>query len=139
MIVADEDQMLAFGESLAVQLTAGDWLAIDGPLGAGKTVLCKGIIRGLGFTGDVTSPSYAIAHHYSPPDISVPVIHADLYRLSGQDEIDEIGMTDGAGDCITLVEWARNADENFGNPTYRIIITPMDNGNRQISMVKFDG
>jgi len=56
MIVKNEAEMLAFGRDLAGELKAGDWLAIDGPLGAGKTVLCRGILQGLGFTGEVTSP-----------------------------------------------------------------------------------
>jgi tRNA threonylcarbamoyladenosine biosynthesis protein TsaE len=134
MIVRNEQEMLDFGRSIAPKLRAGDWLAIDGPLGAGKTVFCKGILQGLGYEGDVASPSYAIVHQYLPPDVTIALIHADLYRLKGTDELEELGLTDDSQDCITLVEWAKRSGANFGNPTYHINIVSMDDGSRQIGM-----
>ena len=139
MIIESEAEMLAFGKNLSGQLRAGSWVAIDGPLGAGKTVLCAGILQGLGFIGEVASPSYAIVHQYGPPEVSIPVVHADLYRLNDSDEIEELGLLDASNDCITLIEWAKNASEGFGNPTHQIIIHQMDNGNRQITMTMMHG
>ncbi len=126
--------MRAFGEQLATRLKAGDWVAIDGPLGAGKTVLCAGILRGLGFAGEVASPSYAIVHHYDPPELSIAVAHADLYRLNDVDELDELGLADERDGRITLVEWAERSGAGYTAPTYRIIIEPLADGTRSLKV-----
>ncbi len=139
MILRSESEMLAFGASLAPELTAGDWLAIDAPLGAGKTVLCAGILRGLGFSGEVASPSYAIVIQYAPPEVQTPVQHADLYRLSSVDEIEELGLLDASGDCITLVEWAKNGGAVLEHATHRITIDILQDGSRRINMIKTNG
>jgi len=134
MIITDELAMRAFGETLAQGLKSGDWVAIDGPLGAGKTVLCKGILGGLGFVGEVASPSYAIVHQYDPPETSVAVAHADLYRLEDIAELDELGLDD-ARDCrITIVEWAERAGSNYVRPTHHITIVPQPDGSRILTL-----
>ena len=134
MIVEDEAAMIAFGERFAENLTVGDWVAIDGPLGAGKTVLCKGILRGFGYEGEVASPSYALVHPYDPPSTRVAVVHADLYRINSPDELDELGLGDDRRDCIHLVEWASRAGVNYGSPTHIINIQPNDDDSRTIEM-----
>ncbi len=139
MIIATETDMHCFGQHLALRLKAGDWVAIDGTLGAGKTVLCAGILHGLGFEGEVASPSYALIHQYNTPEVRIAVTHADLYRINNLDEIEELGLSDGRDDCITLVEWAKNGGELFGKPTYSIEITPLTNGERQIDMKEGHG
>ncbi len=139
MIAANESEMRAFGEQFAARLKPGDWVAIDGPLGAGKTVLCSGILYGLGFEGEVSSPSYAIVHKYDVPDVRIAVTHADLYRINNAEEIEELGLTDGRDDCITLIEWAKNGYGYLGIPTYNIEITPLSSGERQIEMKEEHG
>lgn len=134
MIIATEADMLAYGATLGAALGAGDWIAIEGPLGAGKTVLCKGILRGLGFTGEVTSPSYAIINRYDPPEVDIPVAHVDLYRLENSDELAELGVSDGRGDCITLLEWANRFPATSWHPTHHISIQPNDNGTRTMKV-----
>jgi tRNA threonylcarbamoyladenosine biosynthesis protein TsaE len=134
MILANEAEMLAFGSDLAGRLKVGDWLAIDGPLGAGKTVLCKGILRGLGYKGEVASPSYALVHQYDPPDVKIPTNHADLYRLDAAGDLEELGLADHRDDCITLVEWAKRGGDYFGEPSYRIEIRALEDGRRQLDM-----
>ncbi|MEP7350464.1 MAG: tRNA (adenosine(37)-N6)-threonylcarbamoyltransferase complex ATPase subunit type 1 TsaE [Sphingorhabdus sp.] len=134
MIIADENAMSAYGEQLAKTLAVGDWVAIDGPLGAGKTVLCKGILRGLGFGGEVTSPSYAIVHHYSPPETSIAVAHADLYRLNHVEELDEIGLAEERDGCVTLVEWAERGGANYMKPSHHIQIAPQPDGSRILTL-----
>ncbi len=134
MRIGDEAAMLAFGEALATRLHAGDWLSIDGPLGAGKTVLCKGILHGLGYDGEVASPSYAIVHSYDPPVVRIPVLHIDLYRLNGPEELNELGLGEAGSDCIHLVEWASRAGAGYGNPTHLITIHPNEDGSRTLDM-----
>jgi tRNA threonylcarbamoyladenosine biosynthesis protein TsaE len=140
MIVATEDDMRAFGQQLAATLKVGDWVAINGPLGAGKTVLCAGILRGLGFRGEVASPSYAIVHQYDPPEVSIAVVHADLYRLNDVDELEELGLAEERDDRITLVEWAERSGMNYTAPTYHLTIEPLSDGCRmvQVKMEKND-
>lgn len=137
--VATEADMFAFGRRLSNTLKPGDWLAIDGTLGAGKTVLCKAILQGLGFDGEVSSPSYALVHQYDPPDVTIAVMHADLYRLENPSDLLELGLDDHSGDCITLLEWARRGGLDFGNPTHWIEITLIDGGGRQIEVKRRNG
>lgn len=134
MNVENEEEMRAFGRRLAAELKAGDWVAIDGPLGAGKTVLCSGILQGLGFVGDVASPSYAIVHSYCPPEVSIAVAHADLYRLKDVTELEELGLAEERTEQITLVEWAELAGYHYTAPSYHIRITPLSDGSRNITV-----
>jgi tRNA threonylcarbamoyladenosine biosynthesis protein TsaE len=134
VIIIDEAAMRSFGEQLAGTLSVGDWVAIDGPLGAGKTVLCKGILRGLGFTGEVASPSYAIVHPYDPPETDIAVAHADLYRLEDVAELDELGLAEERDDRLTLVEWAERAGPAYMQPSHHIIIEPQPDGSRILTL-----
>jgi tRNA threonylcarbamoyladenosine biosynthesis protein TsaE len=134
MIITTEEDMRRFGEALAKKLRPSDFVAIDGPLGAGKTVLCKGILHGLGFGGEVTSPSYAIINRYDPPDVTIAVSHIDLYRLENIAELDELGIRDDRTHCITLVEWANRFPSVQWQPTHHITIQPIDNGTREMKV-----
>lgn len=134
MIISSEAEMRSYGEAFAATLRVGDWLAIDGPLGAGKTVLCSGILRGLGFIGEVASPSYAIVHQYDPPEVSIAVAHADLYRLEDVSELDELGLADERNSRITLVEWAERSGKNYAIPSHHLYIEPQPDGRRKITL-----
>jgi tRNA threonylcarbamoyladenosine biosynthesis protein TsaE len=134
MIVISEDGMRAFGEQLATSLQIGDWVAIDGPLGAGKTVFCSGILRGLGFSGEVASPSYSIVHQYDPPEVSIAVAHADLYRLNDVAELDELGLAEERDARITLVEWAERAGPSYVQPSHLVTIEPRHDGSRILTL-----
>lgn len=132
MIVASEEEMLLLGQELAGKFNKGDIIAIDGTLGAGKTVLCRGILRGLGFDGEVASPSYALIHTYSPPETSLPVIHADLYRLKVAEEIEEIGLFDDPANTLILIEWASVSDICLKLATFTITLEILDEVRRQV-------
>ena len=134
MIIATDADMRAFGQSLARTLKPSDWVAINGPLGAGKTVLCAGILAGLGFEGEVASPSYAIVHSYEPPEVSVAVAHVDLYRLDNAEELDELGLADERSDRITLVEWAERFGPAYVVPSHIIEIAPQADGSRILTL-----
>jgi tRNA threonylcarbamoyladenosine biosynthesis protein TsaE len=134
MIIHNEEQMFQFGLSLGQQLKAGDLVTIDGPLGAGKTVLCRGILSAMGYEGEVASPSYAIVHNYDPPLVNIPIVHADLYRINAPDELDELGLLDDRADCITLIEWAERAERLSGLARYRITIELLSSGARELTI-----
>jgi tRNA threonylcarbamoyladenosine biosynthesis protein TsaE len=93
------------GEALARVLVPGDLVVLEGGLGAGKTFLARAIARGLGVAAHVpvTSPTFALVHELPA---RVPLVHADLYRLRGADELAELGLVERIGhDAIVLVEW----------------------------------
>jgi tRNA threonylcarbamoyladenosine biosynthesis protein TsaE len=106
--LADDAATAAFGAALAAVLRPGDLVLLDGDLGAGKTALARATIRTLAGDPrlDVPSPSFALVQPYDGP--GGPILHADLYRLSSEAEIDELGLFDRA-DAIVLVEWPERA------------------------------
>jgi tRNA threonylcarbamoyladenosine biosynthesis protein TsaE len=132
MRIESEAAMSAFGRAFADQLCIGDIVAIDGPLGAGKTVFCRAVLAGLGFEGDVTSPTYTIVHHYEAPDVRIPVDHVDLYRIDNPDEVAELGLFEG--NSISLVEWAGQYPPLTQLAHYRINIMPDAMGARMIAI-----
>jgi tRNA threonylcarbamoyladenosine biosynthesis protein TsaE len=94
----------AFGQAWAAELVGGEIFALHGVLGAGKTQLAKGIARGLGFNGDVTSPTFTIVHEYRGGRL--PMYHIDLYRIRNEKEAIDLGLEEYLpGDGITVIEW----------------------------------
>jgi tRNA threonylcarbamoyladenosine biosynthesis protein TsaE len=132
MQIASEAEMLAFGRSFSEKLNAGDIVAIEGTLGAGKTVFCRAVLAGLGFEGDVTSPTYTIVHHYDHPDVRLAVDHIDLYRIENSEEVVELGLFEDGR--ISLVEWAGQYPPLNTIADYRISIVPDTNGVRLITV-----
>ncbi|WP_243791607.1 tRNA (adenosine(37)-N6)-threonylcarbamoyltransferase complex ATPase subunit type 1 TsaE [Saccharopolyspora gloriosae] len=110
------EEALEFGRRLGSTLRAGDLVVLDGPLGAGKTVLAKGIAAGMGVTGQVTSPTFVIARVHRPATDGPALVHVDAYRLGGLDDIDDLDLDTDLTDAVVVVEWgaevaARLADE----------------------------
>lgn len=102
----EEADALAFGRELGAELRAGDLVILDGPLGAGKTVLAKGIAAGMGVTGQVTSPTFVIARVHHPAAGSGPaLVHVDAYRLGGLEEIDDLDLDTDLTEAAVVVEW----------------------------------
>jgi tRNA threonylcarbamoyladenosine biosynthesis protein TsaE len=101
--VATAEEMHQLGQKLSTHLHAGDLVLVNGPLGAGKTVLAQGVGAGLGITG-ITSPTFVISRVHKA---LVPFIHVDAYRLVDSDNpnlyLDDLDL-DIAG-SITLIEW----------------------------------
>jgi tRNA threonylcarbamoyladenosine biosynthesis protein TsaE len=94
----------AFGARLAVCCRAGGLIYFYGQLGAGKTTLVRGLLRALGYTGPVKSPTYALVESYQLQ--SCEVHHLDLYRLADPGELEWIGIRDLiSSDALALIEW----------------------------------
>jgi tRNA threonylcarbamoyladenosine biosynthesis protein TsaE len=93
----------AFGVRLAAALRPGDVVALYGDLGAGKTTLARGILRGLGFHADVASPTFPIVQPYE--ELSVPVWHVDLYRIEDPAELEELALEEALDGGALLIEW----------------------------------
>ncbi|MEU5842949.1 tRNA (adenosine(37)-N6)-threonylcarbamoyltransferase complex ATPase subunit type 1 TsaE [Rhodococcus sp. NPDC047139] len=118
----------AFGRRLADDLRAGDLVVLDGPLGAGKTALTRGIAAGLGVRGRVTSPTFVIAREHRPgtPEGREPVglVHVDAYRLGdGPDALDELDALDldtDLTDTVVVVEWGGGLVEQLAERHLRV-------------------
>jgi len=93
-----------FGIRLGEKLKAGDIVAFKGGLAAGKTTMVKGIAIGLGIEDTVTSPTFPIVTEYRG---RLPLYHIDLYRISGEEEIQDLGLFEILnGDGVSVVEWS---------------------------------
>ena len=103
--LADSAATEAFGRAIAERLAPADVIALRGPLGAGKTTLARGILRGLGYSGEVASPTFPIVQPYEPPDTRFPVWHVDLYRIEDSSELAELGLDEARAEAALLIEW----------------------------------
>ncbi|MGH3827685.1 MAG: tRNA (adenosine(37)-N6)-threonylcarbamoyltransferase complex ATPase subunit type 1 TsaE [Pseudonocardiaceae bacterium] len=108
------------GRAVGERLGPGDVVVLSGPLGAGKTVLARGIGRGLGVRGPVTSPTFVIAREHPPLPGSrgVALVHVDAYRLGGLAELDDLDLDTDLLTAAVVVEWGvgmaeRLADEHL--------------------------
>ena len=103
--IATPDEMFALGAKLGTQLKAGDLILINGPLGAGKTLLTQGIGSALGING-ITSPTFVISRVHQG---ELPLIHVDAYRLliDGQANLylDDLDLDSALPGSVTVVEW----------------------------------
>src|SRR5487761_2283836 len=119
--ISTPEQMFQLGVKIGSQLRAGDVLVLDGPLGAGKTLLTQGIGDALGITG-ITSPTFVISRIHKAGSSGVPLIHVDAYRLLQSENpifsLDDLDIDSERGDAITVIEWggdlaARLTDERL--------------------------
>ncbi|MEN8175521.1 MAG: tRNA (adenosine(37)-N6)-threonylcarbamoyltransferase complex ATPase subunit type 1 TsaE [Pseudomonadota bacterium] len=119
--LADAEAQEAFGRQLAACLAPDAVVFLQGDLGAGKTTLVRGILRGLGHAGAVKSPTYTLVEPYELPKGRCD--HMDLYRLADPGELEYLGVRDlvGAGHLL-LVEWPEKAEAALPAPDLRIRI-----------------
>lgn len=138
LFLPDDSATSAFGARLAAQLRPGDIVLLDGDLGAGKTALARTIVRTL--VGDqrldVPSPTFALVQPYEAP--GGPILHADLYRLASEREIDELGFFDDPA-SIVLVEWPERAPSLQKLATVFIHLGIPKTGGRALTLRFADG
>ena len=104
-----EEETESIGEHLGASLSPGAVVAYQGGLGMGKTAFTRGLARGLGCKGRVTSPTFTIVNEYEG---DIPLFHFDLYRLGSSDELFDIGWEDYlARGGVCAVEWSENVQE----------------------------
>ena len=116
----NERETEALGAALAARLRPGDVVAYLGDLGAGKTAFTRGLARGLGYAGRVTSPTFTVVNEYEG---RLPLFHFDLYRLDGEDALYDIGWEDyldRGGVCA--VEWSERAEAALPRETVWVSI-----------------
>lgn len=101
--LADEQATKALAEKLAGVIGPGQIVALEGDLGAGKTVFARAFLRALGVEGDIPSPTFNLVLVYETT--KGEVWHSDLYRLNAPDDAIELGLADAFADAICLIEW----------------------------------
>ena len=128
---SEEETRLA-GAELGRRCVPGSVIALHGGLGAGKTAFVRGLAEALGCRGRVTSPTFTVVNEYPGP---VPLFHFDLYRLSGPDDLFEIGWEDyleRGGVCA--VEWSEICEDVFPPETIRVWIEKAGETEREITI-----
>ena len=125
-------QTESFAEAFAHRLKPGDVLAFRGGMGAGKTAFVRGLAKGLGCRGEVSSPTFALVHEYSGP---VPLYHFDMYRINSIEDLYSTGYFDylDAGG-ILAVEWSENIDSVLEDGTIYVTLEPTAENTRRITI-----
>ena len=109
----------ALGERLGQRLPAGSVLAMFGGMGMGKTALVRGLARGLGFSGEVSSPTFAIVHEYAGGRL--PLYHFDMYRVEGWEDLSSCGFFDYLDmGGVLAVEWSENIENALPEAAFRL-------------------
>ena len=116
------DDTIALGARLGADLMAGDVVVLSGPLGAGKTVLAKGIAKAMNVAGPVTSPTFVLARVHPALRAGAPaMVHVDVYRLldhAGADllaELDSLDLDTDLDDAVVVVEWGEGLAERLSD------------------------
>lgn len=110
-IITKTPQELEYlGNRMAQLMQPGDFIALDGDLGAGKTLMTQGMAQGLGVMEAINSPTFTIIHEYESGRL--PLYHMDVYRLKHPDEMYDLGYEEYFyGEGVTVVEWAQMIEE----------------------------
>ncbi|MFU8814128.1 MAG: tRNA (adenosine(37)-N6)-threonylcarbamoyltransferase complex ATPase subunit type 1 TsaE [Pseudomonadales bacterium] len=125
----DEASTLAFGRRLASRLPPSALVFLRGDLGAGKTTLVRGVLRGLGHSGSVKSPTYTLLEPYELPNYVV--YHFDFYRIADSAELEFIGIDElMESNALKLVEWPERVEDRLPTPDIELRLQVEGEGRR---------
>ena len=126
-VLPDEAATLQIGQEWSAALSAPLTVYLQGDLGAGKTTLVRGVLRGLGYTGSVKSPTYSIVESYPLPALTLH--HFDLYRFSYPEEWEDAGLDElFADNSVCLIEWPQQGGEFVPPPDMTVALAHTDSG-----------
>jgi tRNA threonylcarbamoyladenosine biosynthesis protein TsaE len=131
VILVGPEETEALGRRLAGVLRPGDVVAVYGDLGAGKTTLARGILRGLGFEGDVASPTFPIVLPYE--SLAPPVWHVDLYRIEDPAETAELALDEALDEGALIVEWPERLGGALWPHALRLVLARDGEGARALT------
>ena len=142
VVTKNENETMLVGEELAKEFLELEFdrsivIFLQGELGAGKTTLTKGILKGLNYDEVVTSPTYNLVQIHETENYRV--FHFDLYRISEPIELEELGIEEYLNEnrSLSIFEWPKNGEENLPSPDYLIEISYKENGendNRKLTI-----
>lgn len=141
IITKNERQTIALGKRLAKKFSVGTVVVLDGELGAGKTVLVKGIAKGLHIKEPITSPTFTIMNEYQSG--KMPLYHFDMYRIEDSSEVLEFGLSEyfmrsentTFPQGVAVIEWAQNIADLIPNKNLiTITITKLNEHTRKIEV-----
>lgn len=137
-ILDSEQETLNFGKLISGKFNSGLIIYLEGNLGAGKTTLVRGILRGLGFAGKVKSPTYTIVEPYVNVLKDFTIYHFDLYRLADPEELEFFGIRDYFlnNNAICLFEWPEKGKGFLPEPDITIEFKTVD-GKREVKAFGF--
>jgi len=127
-----EQETYSIAYDFAQSLAAGTCIAYTGDLGAGKTAFTRGLAAGLGYTGDVSSPTFAIVNEYRGGRLTL--YHYDMYRITGPDDLETTGFYDALEDPqgVVAAEWSENISDCLPELYLQISIETIDVSTRRI-------
>jgi tRNA threonylcarbamoyladenosine biosynthesis protein TsaE len=128
-----EEETIALGEKLAGELPSKAVVLLIGNLGAGKTTLAKGLVKGLGAgqPDEVSSPTFTLIHEYSPS-----VYHIDLYRLDREDQVATLGLDEIFDrNAVVLIEWGERFERLMPEERIEIYLRVTGDESREIEVV----
>ena len=121
------------GLKLAKSLKGGEVVAFRGGLGMGKTCFTRGLARGLGFKGDVTSPTFALINEYIGGRL--PLYHFDMYRISGWEDLYSTGFFDYIEQGgVIAAEWSENIENALSESTVTVTFVRLDDNKREVTV-----
>lgn len=133
-ILNSESEMQIFAKHLSKCLFAPLFIALEGPLGAGKTTFVRAILRALGYKETVRSPTYTLLESYKLSDFQV--FHLDLYRLSDPQELEFLGVEEiFQMKALQLIEWSEKGEGFLPNPDLICQILPVGETQRDIKLM----
>jgi tRNA threonylcarbamoyl adenosine modification protein YjeE len=134
LIIEDDQQMQVFGKQLARLLSKGDLVLLNGPLGAGKTTMTRGIGKALGAIGTIQSPTFVLARTHQTEN-KVPFVHVDAYRLGSAVELDDLDIDFERS--IVVIEWPRDFTQGVADDWLEVELSRDKDGDARL--VKISG
>ena len=131
-ISKSEIETFNIAKNLSKKLASGDVVLLEGPLGAGKSIFIRGILKGLGINENVPSPTFTLVNEYKA---AKNIYHFDLYRINDPYELYEIGFEEYIySDGISLIEWASKAGELVPDKAMQVDINIISDNERKINI-----
>ena len=135
LIIDDDRQMQVFGEKLARLLSKGDLVLLNGPLGAGKTTMTRGIGKELKAKGTIQSPTFVLARTHET-ESGIPFVHVDAYRLGSAVELDDLDID--FENSIVVIEWPRDFTQGVSENWLEVeLIRDRDSDARMVKVSGF--
>ena len=131
MLLESPEATEALGAAVAETLRAGDVIALFGDLGAGKTTFTRGLLRGLGFDGDVSSPTFPIVLTYE--ELRDPDWHVDLYRIEDPQELPELALDEARSDAALIIEWPERLGSLLWSDALQLHLATAPGGARSLT------